>query len=170
MNVVGFFSGTVLPNELGDTYQVVSAMNWDYATTAALAEMFALIFQDPPVDMGRFTTEELKGNTKSYRWFIQPVRPVTGGINQQLSGFPHRGRLPGILPSFDYCGDGSTVRCGANGCPIAQIYIYLFLASVILGKEKISPLSGKALFHFRGGTVSTVKHAYGTEKQLGHLR
>jgi hypothetical protein len=57
-----------------------------------------------------------------------------------------------------------------KGCLIEQICISLFLASVILRKEKISPLSGKALFHFREGTVYTVKHAYGTEERLSRLR
>jgi hypothetical protein len=59
MNVVSFLSGTVLPDELGDAYAVVSTMNWDYAATAALAGMFALIFQEPLVNMGSLACEEL---------------------------------------------------------------------------------------------------------------
>jgi hypothetical protein len=51
VNVVRFFGGAVLPDELGDTYAVVSTTNWDYAATAALASVLALIFQEPLVNV-----------------------------------------------------------------------------------------------------------------------
>lgn len=52
VNVVGLFGCTVLPDKLGDNYAVVSTTNWNYAATAALEEMFALIFQEPAIDVG----------------------------------------------------------------------------------------------------------------------
>jgi hypothetical protein len=82
VNVVGFFGGTVLPDELGDTNPVVSATDWDYAATAALADMLALVFEDPLVSMQRFPTEEPERDGKPCRWFIPSGRPETGGINQ----------------------------------------------------------------------------------------
>lgn len=74
INVVRFFGGTVLPDEPGDTDAVVSSMNWDYAAAATLAEMFALIFQEPSIDMGRFTSE-LERDGEPYRWFIPAGSP-----------------------------------------------------------------------------------------------
>jgi hypothetical protein len=76
VNVVRMFGGTMLPDELGDTYAVVSATNWDYAAATVLAEMFALVFEEPPVDKRRFTTEKPEGNGEPYRWFIPAGSPA----------------------------------------------------------------------------------------------
>jgi hypothetical protein len=75
VNVMRLFGGTMLPNEPRDTYPVVSAMNWDYAATTALAGMFALIFQEPLVDKRRFTTEDPERDGEPYRWFIPAGSP-----------------------------------------------------------------------------------------------
>jgi hypothetical protein len=76
VNVVRFFGGTVLPDELGDTYPVVSATNWDYTAAAALAGMFALIFQDPSVDEGSLASDEQERDGEPCRWFIPSGRPL----------------------------------------------------------------------------------------------
>src|SRR5271157_1220695 len=57
VNVVRFFCGSMFPDEPGDADPVVSATNWDYAATAALAGMFTLVFQEPSVNMERFASE-----------------------------------------------------------------------------------------------------------------
>ena len=65
----------MLPDELGDSRPVMSAMDWDYAATAALAGVLALVFQDPPVDKRRFTTEKPERDGEPYRWFIPAGSP-----------------------------------------------------------------------------------------------
>jgi hypothetical protein len=67
----------VLPDEPGDTYPIVSAMNRDYAATAALAGMFALIFKEPLVNMGSLASEDLERNGEPYRWFIPAGSPLS---------------------------------------------------------------------------------------------
>jgi hypothetical protein len=42
----------MLPDKLGDTYAVVYTTNGDYAAATALAEMFALVFEEPLVNVG----------------------------------------------------------------------------------------------------------------------
>jgi hypothetical protein len=75
VNVVRLFGGTMLPDELGDAYPVMSAMDRDYAATATLAGMFALIFQEPLVNVGRFASEDSERDGEPYRWFIPVGSP-----------------------------------------------------------------------------------------------
>jgi hypothetical protein len=84
VNVVCFFGGTVLPYEFWDALPVVSAMNRDYTATAALTGMLALIFQEPPVDVGSLACKDPERDGEPYRWFIPVGSPETGGTNQQL--------------------------------------------------------------------------------------
>ena len=65
----------MLPEKIGDTDPVVSTTNRDYAATAALTGMFALIFQEPLVDKRRFTAEEPERDGEPYRWFIPVGSP-----------------------------------------------------------------------------------------------
>jgi len=65
----------VLPDELRDTHAVVSTMNWDYAATAALAGMFALIFKEPLVNVGSPACKDQERDGEQYRWFITSGRP-----------------------------------------------------------------------------------------------
>ena len=65
----------MLPDEPGNTYAVVYTTNWDYAATAALAGVFALIFQEPLVNVGRFASEPERDG-EQYRWFIPSGRPL----------------------------------------------------------------------------------------------
>lgn len=41
-----FFGGTVFPDEPGNTYALVSTMNWNCAAAATLAGIFALVTQN----------------------------------------------------------------------------------------------------------------------------
>ena len=66
----------MLPNELWDTDPVVSAMNWDYAATAALAGMFALILKNPSIDVGSLACKDSERDGEPYRWFIRSGKPV----------------------------------------------------------------------------------------------
>jgi hypothetical protein len=52
-------------------------MNRDYAATAALAGMFALIFKEPLVNMGSLASEDLERNGEPYRWFIPAGSPLS---------------------------------------------------------------------------------------------
>lgn len=52
-----------------------------------MASMFALVFQEPLVNVGSLACKKLERDGEPYRWFIPAGSPVTGGINQQLSGF-----------------------------------------------------------------------------------
>jgi hypothetical protein len=70
INVVCFLSGPVLPDELGNTYAVVYTTNWDYAATATPADMFALVVQEPFVDVGSLASEDPERDGEQYRWFI----------------------------------------------------------------------------------------------------
>jgi hypothetical protein len=76
VNVVRLLCRTVLPDELGDTDAVVSTTNRDYAATAALAGMFALIFKNPPIDMGSLACKDSERDGEPYRWFIRSGKPV----------------------------------------------------------------------------------------------
>ena len=76
VSVVRFLGGTMLPEELGDTNPVMSATNWDYAATATLAGMFALVVQEPSVNMERFASEEPERDGEPYRWFIPAGSPL----------------------------------------------------------------------------------------------
>ena len=67
----------MLPDELGDTYPVVSAMNWDYAAAAALAGMYALIFQEPLVNVESLACKDPERDSEPYRWFIPSGRPLS---------------------------------------------------------------------------------------------
>jgi hypothetical protein len=100
VNVVRLFRGTVLPDELGDAYPIMSAMDWDYAATAALAGIFALVFQEPSVNKRRFTTEKPERDGEPYRWFIPAGSPVTNGISQQRSPLCE---AAGVCPFAKYC-------------------------------------------------------------------
>jgi hypothetical protein len=66
----------MLPDELGDTYAVVSTTNWDYAATAALAGIFALIFQEPSIDEGSPACKDPERDGEPYRWFIPAGSPL----------------------------------------------------------------------------------------------
>ena len=66
----------MLPDELGDADPVVSTMDWDYAAATALASVLALIFQEPPVDIGRFAIEDPERDGEPYRWFIPVGSPL----------------------------------------------------------------------------------------------
>ena len=77
INVVRLFGRTALPYELGDAYAVVSSTNWDYAATAAVAGMLALIFQEPLVNEGSLVCEELERNGEPCRWVIPAGSPLS---------------------------------------------------------------------------------------------
>ncbi len=68
--------GTVFPDELGNTYAVVSTMNRDYAATAALAGILALGFEDPFIDVGSLACEHPERDGEQYRWFIPAGSPL----------------------------------------------------------------------------------------------
>jgi hypothetical protein len=68
----------MLPDELWDADPVVSAKNWDYMAATALAEMFALVFQEPLVNVGSLARKKLERDGEPYRWFI----PVGSPLNQ----------------------------------------------------------------------------------------
>jgi hypothetical protein len=76
VNVVRLFGSPMLPDELGDAYPVMSAIDLDYAAAAALAGMLPLIFQEPPVNLGSLACEELERNDEPYRWFIPVGSPL----------------------------------------------------------------------------------------------
>ena len=70
MNVVRLFGGMVLPDEVGNTYTVVYTTIWDYTATAALADMFAMIFQEPLVNVESLACKDPERDGEPYRWFI----------------------------------------------------------------------------------------------------
>jgi len=57
------------------SYAVVYTTNWDYAATATSADMFALIFQEPSIDVGSLASEDPERDGETYRWFILPGSP-----------------------------------------------------------------------------------------------
>ena len=75
VNVVCFFGGTVLPDEPGDADPIMSAMDLDYAATTTLAGMFALVFQEPSIDVGSLASEHPERDGEPYRWFIPAGSP-----------------------------------------------------------------------------------------------
>jgi hypothetical protein len=68
----------MLPDELGNTYTVAYTTNWDYAATAALAGVFALIFQEPLVNVRSLACKDPETDGEPYRWFIPSGRPLPG--------------------------------------------------------------------------------------------
>jgi hypothetical protein len=67
----------MLPDELWNTYAVVYTTNWDYAATAALASILALIFEEPLVNVGSLACKKLERDGEPYRWFIPVGSPLS---------------------------------------------------------------------------------------------